>query len=146
VFQSKYFGSDKVYRNTAFNGNYVINLLGGKEFKIKTKHTISIDGKVVLAGGKRYIPIDLNSSIAANTQVYFANEAYFPQYQPYFRIDIKPSYRMNTKKLTHEFSCDFQNVTRNNNVFQQSFDLNTKSIKTDYQLKFFFVPQYRLTF
>jgi hypothetical protein len=146
VFQSKYFGSDKVYRNTAFNGNYVINLLGGKEFKIKTKHTIAIDGKVVLAGGKRYIPIDLNSSIAASRQVYFANEAYFPQYQPYFRIDIKPSYRMNTKKLTHEFSCDFQNVTRNNNVFQQSYDLNTKSIKTDYQLKFFFVPQYRLTF
>ena len=146
VFQSKYKGSDNVYRNTAFNGNYVINLLGGKEFKIKTKHTIAIDGKIVYAGGKRYVPIDYAASVAANRQMYIASDAYFPQYNPYFRIDIKPSYRLNTKKLTHELSIDIQNITHHSNIFQQTFDLNTKTIRTDYQLKFFVVPQYRLTF
>ena len=41
---------------------------------------------------------------------------------------------------------DIQNVTKHNNIFQQQYDLNTQTIKTDYQLKFFVIPQYRLTF
>lgn len=146
VFESKYKGSDNVIRNTAFNGNYVINALAGKEFKIKTKHTIALDVKVVYAGGKRYVPIDIDKSILYNRQLYFNDRAYSPQFDPYFRIDIKPSYRLNSKHVTHELSVDIQNLTRHNNVFQQSYDISTKTIRTDYQLKFFFVPQYRLTF
>ncbi|MCZ8284898.1 MAG: hypothetical protein O9353_05525, partial [Bacteroidia bacterium] len=68
------------------------------------------------------------------------------QYDPYFRIDLKPSYKLNTKRFTHELSVDVQNITRHDNIFQQQYDLNTRSIKSDYQLKFFVIPQYRLTF
>jgi hypothetical protein len=146
VFESKYKGSDGVLRNTAFNGNYVINALAGKEFKIKTKHTIAFDFKIVYAGGKRYVPIDIDNSILYNRQINFNQQAYSPQFDPYFRIDLKTSYRLNSKHVTHEVSVDVQNLTRHNNVFQQSYDINTRSIRTDYQLKFFFVPQYRLTF
>lgn len=146
VFESKYKGSDGVLRNTAFNGNYVINALAGKEFKIKTKHTIAFDVKIVYAGGKRYVPIDIDNSILYNRQINFNQQAYSPQFNPYFRIDLKTSYRLNSKHVTHEVSVDVQNLTRHNNVFQQSYDINTRSIRTDYQLKFFFVPQYRLTF
>ena len=146
LFESKYTGSDGVYRNTAFNGNYVFNALAGKEFKIKEKHILAIDVKVTNAGGKRYIPIDLAKSIAVQNEVRDVSVAYNPQYDPYFRIDIKPSYKVNTKRFTHEISVDIQNVTKHNNIFQQQYDLNTQSIKTDYQLKFFVIPQYRLTF
>ena len=34
VYDSKYYGSDGVLRNTSYNGNYIGNLLAGKEFKI----------------------------------------------------------------------------------------------------------------
>ena len=34
LFESKYKGSDNVWRNTAFNSNYIVNFLGGKEFKL----------------------------------------------------------------------------------------------------------------
>jgi len=146
VFESKYKGSDNVMRNTAFNGNYVVNALAGKEFKIKTKHTFALDVKVVYAGGKRYVPIDIDKSMLYNRQLYFNDKAYSPQYEPYFRIDLKTSYRLNSKRVTHEVSVDIQNLTQHNNVFQQSYDISTKTIRTDYQLKFFFVPQYRLTF
>lgn len=146
LFESKYTGSDNVYRNTAFNGNYVFNALAGKEFKIKEKHIIALDAKVTYAGGKRYVPINIAASIAAQDEVRDGSVAFQPQYDPYFRIDIKPSYRLNTKKFTHELSVDIQNVTKHNNIFQQQYDLNTQTIKTDYQLKFFVIPQYRLTF
>lgn len=146
VFQSKYVGSDNVYRNTAFNGNYVFNILGGKEFKIKEKHIIALDAKITYAGGKRYVPINLAASIAYGDEVRDGSKAYANQYPEYFRMDVKPSYRLNTKRFTHELSVDIQNITRHDNVFQQIYDLNTKSIKTDYQLKFFIIPQYKLTF
>lgn len=146
LFESKYTGSDHVCRNTAFNGNYVCNLLGGKEFRIRQNHTIGIDTKLTFAGGKRYVPIDLAASIAANTERYVASQAYIPQYSPYFRWDIKPSYKLNTKRFTHELSVDIQNITHHNNVFQQQYNLTTHTIQTNYQLKFFVVPQYRLTF
>ena len=145
-FESKYKGSDGVVRNTAFNGNYVINLLAGKEFKIKEKHILALDVKCTYAGGKRYVPIDMTASILTNSEVRNGSNAYNPQYDPYFRIDIKPSYKLNTKRFTHEISVDIQNVTKHNNIFQQQYDLNTQTIKTDYQLKFFVIPQYRLTF
>ncbi|WP_317898734.1 TonB-dependent receptor [Aurantibacillus circumpalustris] len=145
-FESKYLASDGVIRNTAFNGNYVFNLLGGKEFRIKQKHVFSIDIRATYAGGKRYTPIDLNASIAANAEVRDVSQAFQQQYSPYFRMDVKPGYRYNAKKVTHEFTIDLQNVTRNLNVFQQTYDLTNKTINTNYQLKFFVIPQYRILF
>jgi len=146
LFESKYKGSDGVIRNTAFNGNYVFNALAGKEFKIKEKHIFALDVKFTYAGGKRYVPIDLTSSIIANNEIRNGLLAYQPQYDPYVRLDVKPSYKINTKRFTHEISVDIQNVTKHNNIFQQQYDMNTQKIKTDYQLKFFVIPQYRLTF
>jgi hypothetical protein len=146
LFDSKYKGSDLVLRNTAFNGNLVLNLLAGKEFKFGQKHVISIDARGSYAGGKRYTPIDLAASIAANSEVRDRNYAFNYQYPNYFRVDIKPGYKFSAKKITHEFSIDFQNVTRNLNVFQQTYDIAQKTIKTDYQLRFLVIPQYRLLF
>jgi hypothetical protein len=146
LFESNYKGSDDIKRNTAFNGNYVVNALAGKEFKIKEKHILALDVKLTYAGGKRYVPIDIEKSVLYQREFRDGSVAYEPQFDPYFRIDIKPSYKLNTKRFTHELSIDIQNVTKHNNVFQQQFDLNTQSIKTDYQLKFFVIPQYRLTF
>lgn len=146
LFESKYTGSDHVYRNTAYNGNYVCNILGGKEFKIGKKHTVALDTKVTFAGGKRYVPIDLQASIAANEERYVGSQAYSPQYPAYFRWDVKPSYRLNTKRFTHEVSVDIQNITHHDNVFQQQYNISTHTIVTNYQLKFFVIPQYRLTF
>lgn len=146
LFESKYKASDNVIRNTAFNGNYVINFLGGKEFKIKEKHTLSLDFKCTYAGGRRYTPINLEASKQAGDEVRDFSKAFSLQYSPYFRLDIKPTYRLNTKRLTHEWNIDIQNITSHNNIFQQTYDIKNQSIKTDYQLKLFIIPQYRILF
>ncbi|MBA2610694.1 MAG: TonB-dependent receptor [Bacteroidetes bacterium] len=146
LFESKYRGSDNILRNTAFNGNYVFNLLGGKEFKINQKHVLSIDVRGTYAGGKRYTPIDLDASKAYGDEVRDGTRAYEFKYPDYFRLDVKPGYHFNSKKVTHEFTIDIQNITHNANVFQQSYDIKNQTIKTDYQLRFFVIPQYRLLF
>jgi len=146
LFESKYKGSDGIERNTAFNGNYVVNFLAGKEFKINQKHILILDMRTTYSGGKRYTPIDVPASILANDEVVDASQAYSLQYPYYFRTDVKPGYRFNSKKVTHEFSVDIQNVSKHLNVFQQTYDIVNQKIKTDYQLKFFVIPQYRLLF
>ena len=37
LFQSQYQGADQIWRNTAFNGHYVVNGLAGYEHKFKSK-------------------------------------------------------------------------------------------------------------
>ncbi len=73
-------------RKSVFNGNFVFNLLGGKEFILGAKKSdakfmkrLVIDGKMNWAGGKRYTPIDLQSSCETGKTVYKTKRAYSKQ-------------------------------------------------------------------
>lgn len=148
LFDSKYKGSDGVERNTAFNNNYVVNLLGGKEFKIGKKKlgTFAIDLRTTLSGGRPLTPLDLAASRLAGEAVYQEDKAFTERQKLYFRTDLKLSYRTNLKKMTMEFSVDLQNVTNNQNVFIQNYNRRTNRLETQYQQGFFPVPTFRLTF
>ena len=66
LYDSKYKGSDGVKRNTDFNGNYIFNILGGKEIELnKSKTTVlTTAAKVTTSGGSRYTPADITASDA----------------------------------------------------------------------------------
>jgi hypothetical protein len=148
LFESQAQGSDGVWRNTAFNGNYIVNALTGKEFKIgrEGKNAIFIDLKGTIAGGRRYTPVDVAVSIAKGEAVYKENEAFSKQTKAYRRLDLKFGYRMNGKRITQEFQLDIQNVLNTQNVFSYSWDAEKQRMTTVYQLGIFPVPQYRITF
>jgi hypothetical protein len=55
-------------------------------------------------------------------------------------------YDANIIKKNYEFSIDIQNITKHLNVFQQYYDNYSQEIKTDYQLIFFILPQYKILF
>ncbi|HNM27206.1 MAG TPA: TonB-dependent receptor, partial [Saprospiraceae bacterium] len=140
LFDSRYTGSDGVERNTAFNGNYVVNLLAGKEFRFgrNKQNAITLDTRLSAAGGRPYTPIDLNASIAAQQEI-LTNDYFGERYDDYFRWDFKVGYRLNSTKrrLTQHFFLDFQNMTNHQNVFQQRFSLARGTVNTVYQRGFF---------
>lgn len=148
LFDSQYRGSDEVWRNTAFNGRYVVNALAGKEFSFGNgkKNTIAIDWKLTLAGGRYVTPIDLVASQEQGREVLVSNLAYSEQFDDYFRTDIKLTYRRNGKKVTQEFSLDAQNVTNRDNIFSRSYNRRTGSLSIENQLGLFIIPQYRILF
>lgn len=146
LYDSKYKGSDGIERNTAFNGHYTFNVLAGKEFKIKEKSTISLDIKITWAGGRRYTPIDLEKSIAANQEVKIESLAYSEQLPDYFRPDVKLTYRLDGKKVSHEWVLDVQNVINRKNAFIQKYNIDKKQIVVVPQIGLFPVVQYRITF
>ncbi|MEI6088842.1 MAG: TonB-dependent receptor [bacterium] len=149
IYSSKYKGSDGVERNTAFNGRYVYNILFGKEWKVgsEKQNIISSDIKCTNAGGRAYTPIDVEASNSLGHEQ-LSTDSYSAFYANYFRLDFKVGYTLNSnsKKLTHTFALDLQNITNNKNVFSQSYDNRNKSISTTYQLGFFPNFTYKLQF
>lgn len=147
VFDSKYKGSDGIERNTAFNTNYVVNALVGKEFKIGSKgDVLTFNIKVTQSGGRFLTPIDFAASGIAKEAVYDNSKAFSERQSAYFRTDLKFSYRKELKKSTMEFAVDLQNVSNHKNVFRQSYNPESNTINTEYQQGFFPVPMFRITF
>jgi hypothetical protein len=150
VFDSKYTGSDGVERNTAFNNQYVLNMLAGKEFKVgkNKRNAFTLDTKVTFAGGRPYTPVDLEASRAVGTEVLLEEQAFSEHFDPYFRWDLKMGFQINSKtaKLSHQFYLDIQNVTNNDNVFARRYNRVTNEVNEVNQIGFFPDFMYRIQF
>jgi len=145
-FQSKYIGYDGIERNTAFNNNYVANALIGYEFKTGKRSSLMLDFKSVLSGGKRYIPIILDESIAKGETVLDWGNSFTKKYPDYVRIDLRMSFRLNSKKANQEWAIEIRNLTNYKNLFMETFDVQSGKIKTEYQQGFFPMMLYRVQF
>ncbi|MCF8465290.1 MAG: carboxypeptidase-like regulatory domain-containing protein [Flavobacteriales bacterium] len=146
LYNSTYKGSDGVRRNTAFNGNYNLSALGGYEFKISKKNTLAFDSKITWTGGARYVPIDIDASVAQQETVRDYSRAYEAKYKDYFRMDLKATIVFNGKRASHSLALDFQNVTNTKNIFSQIFNSDTGQLETKYQLGFLPLVYYRVEF
>lgn len=150
VFDSKYEGSDGIERNTAFNNGYVFNILAGKEWKIgkAKRNAFTLDTKVTTAGGRYYTPVNLEASREAGFEVLFDDLAFSERQEAYFRWDIKFGIQINspTKKLSHRFYFDIQNVTNNENIFVQRYNRQTNEVNEIFQIGFFPDFMYRVQF
>jgi len=146
LFESRYKGSDGIKRNTAFNGNYVANVLLGKEFPLNSKSALNIDFKISLAGGKRYTPIDLAASQSSGTTKYDNTRAFSQQFDPFFKADFKVGYRLNGRKVSQEWVFYIENFTNHNNVLMQTYSRSKNEVRNVNQLGFFPMMQYRLHF
>jgi hypothetical protein len=147
LYQATYKGSDNIWRNTAFNGNYVINSLAGYELKLKNNFTILFDAKLTLAGGLRFTEIDIPSSITNNEATYKENEAFEKQNKVYFKPDIKLTVRKDFKnKMALEWALDIQNIANYQNVYLYWYDKNTQRQHPVYQNGRFPTVQLKLEF
>ena len=175
-YDSKYIASDGVQRNTVFNGNYVVNVLGGyelqlnrktpklkvpkptynekqlkrfnkkQESRLATKHSLKFDVKFTLAGGSRYTPIDIDASAIAKRAVYVDESAYSQQFEPYYRLDLGLTYRMSRPKVTQEFTASCQNVTDKANPLYNQYNPDKNQLVNVNQLGIYPLLQYRILF
>ena len=151
LYNSRYKGSDGIDRNTDFNGNYAFNVLGGREFKLNEKSSLSLGAKVTLAGGKRYGIVDDSASLAEKEVIYIDDQYNEFQFADYFRADFKLTYKRNAKKVTHEFSLDLVNLLGTKNLLNLTYapvpgDPTANPIRQNYQLGFLPIFYYRLDF
>ncbi|QNL20525.1 TonB-dependent receptor [Hyphobacterium sp. CCMP332] len=148
LFDSKYKGSDGVERNTAFNQNYVFNALAGKEWVIgNSDHKIlGLNIRLNWTGGRPYIPVNRQLSQNTGATQLISDKAYSEKYNDYFRTDLKLSYTINKSTLAHQVSIDIQNVTNNQNLFQEIYNVRTDRFTREYQQGFLPEIQYKIMF
>lgn len=146
LYESKYVAHDNIWRNTAWNGNYMASLLTGKEMKIGVRSYLGIDVNLNYAGGRRYTPIDKSASELAGEAIYVNSQIFDNKLPYYFRTDIKISYKLNGKKVNQEWQLDLRNAFNRKNVFSQNYNISTNEIDTAYQTGLLPVVQYRFLF
>lgn len=150
VFESNYTGSDGIERPTAFNNQYVTNVLLGREIPVGKdgRNRITINTRLTSSGGRYYSPIDLEASIAANEDVRNETLAFSERYDNYFRWDLKFGIQLNSpnRRFSQSFFIDFQNLTNRENIFQRRFNPATQQENVLLQSGFFPDVQYRIQF
>jgi len=146
LFKSEYQALDNTWRSTAFDMRFTINALAGYEHWFGQKVAVGFDAKLSFAGGKPYMPVDVDASLNTGEVVFDQARAFEPRFDEYFRTDLKLYYRINYKHVYTEFAMDLQNLTNHKNVFQREFNTNTGEFKTYYQMSFFPMFTFRCLF
>jgi hypothetical protein len=146
IFDAGYRGYDGVWRNSAFNNNFVFNTLGGYEWRVGRKSLLAVDLKMVYAGGHRKLPIDEEKSLEENALRYKWSEAYNERFPDYFRLNGRITFRLNRSTFDHEWGLDLQNMTNRQNIFVQNWNSSKKEVATYYQMGFMPMMTYRIHF
>jgi hypothetical protein len=146
VFDAGYKGYDGIWRNSAFNNNFIFNILGGYEWKLGRRSLLAADIKAVYAGGNRFLPINEEASREANATRYHWDQAFESRLPDYFRLNARITLRMNARRLNQEWAVDLQNITNHQNIFTQNWNSNKKEISTSYQMGFMPMLTYRVYF
>lgn len=143
LFNSTYKGSNGKSNNTDFNGNYMMNLLGGLEYSVgkNKKDILSFGSKFTYGGGKRYSPVNIAASNAIMDVVAQDDKVNTLQFPAYNRLDFRVSYKINTKKTGIEIALDLINVMNTKNVLALSYAPDPANLQADpliknYQLGF----------
>src|SRR5690606_19127778 len=124
LFRSLYTARDGVERKSAFDNNFVANLIGGKEFRVgksSKNKVLFMNTKVALIGGQRYSPVDLAASIEANTEVIDETNPFSRKGDAIFRTDFSIGLRRNRARTTTEWKIDVQNILNNQTVLGEDY-------------------------
>lgn len=113
VFKSEYYGGDNVWRNTKFDRRYLFNALAGKEWMVGKQHQniFSANIRLTYQGGDHFSPIDEEASHAIKDIEIDETRAFSEQFPSILTADFTVSYRLNKKRISHEFAIKMLNVT-----------------------------------
>ena len=131
-FDSRYRGGDGKWYNTRFNRNYIVNGLIGKEWMLgrDKQNVLSVNLKLTFQGGDRYSPIDYEATFAhPDKEVqYDETRAFSKQYSPMLIGNYTVSFRMNKKRVSHEFAVKGLNFTKAKERYGHLYNLKTGEI------------------
>jgi len=147
LFDSKYLAGDGRWYNTRYNRNWITNALVGKEWMFGMD-MLSVNLKASILGGKRYTLVDETATFAhPDKEVqYDETRTYSKQFPPMFIGDFSLSYKMNRKKVAHEFAIKSINATGAREYLEHKYNIITRTIEPYEPSTSIFNVSYRIEF
>lgn len=148
LYESRYKGIDGVERDSRFNGNFIYNVIGGKEIKVGRagNNLLSLNGRAIWAGGKREAPLLLPESRELGYSVYDFRRNFDQRLSNYLRFDIGISYRKNKERSASIWALNIQNVLGRSNEYGRYYNSFTDAVESGSQVGIFPNISYRVEF
>ncbi|MFK8038285.1 MAG: carboxypeptidase regulatory-like domain-containing protein [Crocinitomicaceae bacterium] len=150
VYRSLYTGSDNIQRSTAYDNQYNIKLLIGKEYKLKEKggkyKAFAWNTNLSMLGGAPYTPVDLAASEIEQETIYNEAVAFSERDDALVFLDFTFSYKINSTKRRSVWALQIKNLFSNGNAIYREYDTVTKEEVIIPSSSVFPVISYRLEF
>jgi hypothetical protein len=131
VYDSRYKGGDDIERNTIFNGNYVANVLGGKEWVLgkKKNNRLGVNGRFYFIGGNRTSPVNEEQSLIKQTVIYDNSRLYEEKFPSTSRLDLTISFTKNKPNYSSTFSLQLLNALGSVITYSQEFNFLNNQVE-----------------
>lgn len=146
LYNSEFTSYNGKWKSTRYNGNFITNFTGGKDFKVgkEKANIIGVNTRLMWAGGRRYPLNNYALSDIAGTEIRIWSLGYVDRATNYFRMDASISYRKNNPRWAWELSFDVQNATNHRNEAHRDYDPETNTYKSKSHLGILPVIKYRV--
>jgi hypothetical protein len=130
LYESKYRDGNGAWHDTRYNRNFVVNGLAGKEW-MPGNNVLGVNLKMSVLGGQRYTPVDEAATLAHPDfeAQYDQSQMYARQFSPQIMGDISLNYRINRRRVAHEFAVKTVNVTGTERYMGHKYNLKTGVIE-----------------
>ncbi len=145
-FESKYKGGDEIERDTRYNRNYVLNALGGREFRVKGNNILSVNLRLSLMGAERTSPVLMQKSIDEKQVFFDESRAFENTLTPSTYLDLTFNYRMNHRRTSQVLSLMVKNLLGSENDYGYIYSYQSNSIVRDKEAIVFPNLSYRIEF
>lgn len=132
IYKSEYMGGDNIKQRSRYDGGYVLNLLGGKEWQIRDKNLLGFNMKFTFMGPYWYHPVNETETHLAQDIVYNENQGFTDRYSNLESItDLTLSYRINGQKTSSLIKLQVRNIF--GKQYQgKKYNLESKSIENQF--------------
>jgi len=136
VFKANYTGGDDIVRSSRYDKGYVVNLLGGKEWKVgkgNKNNTIGVNGKFSIIGGDRITPVDEEATYLAQEVIYDEARAFEDRKPNVYYLHFTFNYRKNKPKHASIWSFQILNALGSPEFFGYKYNYKYDRIDEDQQ-------------
>jgi hypothetical protein len=131
-YDSQYTGGDGVSRRTRYDGGYVVNLLGGKEWQVHDKNLLGVNFKLTFMGPYWHHPVDVPATHQVGEVVYEDSQPFINRHSALESItDVTLTYRINGKKVSSIFALQVKNILGRQYQGKQ-YNLSTNTIEDEF--------------
>lgn len=132
LYKSEYTDGKGIKHKSRYSGGYVVNLVGGKEWIIRKRNLLGINGKVAIFGPYWHQPVDVEETQLRGDIVYNEQMPFNYRHSNLETIsDLTLTYRINHPGASSVFAIQIKNII-GRQYLGKKYNLQTQEVENDF--------------